>query len=92
MKRNTVKGWIPTTGMILVLAAGAFANGGIVVDTAPSSNGIVVDTAPCKEGIVVSDSPISVVIDFINGMLISDLKEEEASCGEDSKNGMLISD
>lgn len=85
MKRNISKGWLTLPCLVLVMAFGTFANGGVVVGNGPKA-----DT--CKEGVVVGNSPISAVIDFINGLLISDSKDEGASCGEDSKNGMLLSD
>jgi hypothetical protein len=73
--------------MILVLAIGAFANDGIVVDTKPSANSC---TDVTKNGIVVDTSPIAVVIDAIMGMLVSD--KPMAQCTDNSKNGMLVSD
>ena len=78
MKKNTLKGWIPTVGLVAVLTFGAtFANAGVVVNTAPATNlctdasktGVVVNTGSAntctdtsKTGVVVNTSPIFAAI------------------------------
>lgn len=76
-------------GLVLVMAAGAFANGGIIVS---DRSGIIVSDKPvrentCKEGIIVSDGPIASIIDFIAGIIITD----RAQCS-DGKSGIIVSD
>ncbi len=55
MKKNTLKGWIPTVGLIAVLTFGAtFANAGITIASGPAANACT-DTS--KTGITIASGP-----------------------------------
>lgn len=66
MKKRVLKGWIPTTGMVLAMALSTFANGGIIIPTLTNGevkgqcvqvdSGIIIPTfASNVIGILVSD-------------------------------------
>ena len=87
---NTLRGWIPTTGLALVLAFGAtVANAGETIGGKPcadqSKNGILVSDSPIA-GILVSDGPVAAVVQAIAGILVSD--GPTSTCG----TGILVSD
>ena len=90
-KMNTLRGWIPTTGLALVLAFGAtVANAGEITnrssnDGQPCKNGILVSDSPIA-GILVSDGPVAAVVQAIAGILVSD--GPTSTCG----TGILVSD
>lgn len=87
MKRNTLKGWLTLPCLVLVLAVGTFANGGIIVSEKPVSN-LCTETA--KEGIIVSERGIIAIIsDVIKGFLVTDTKVAQP-CAE--KNGIIVSE
>lgn len=97
MKKNILRGWIPTTGLVLIMAFNTFANGGIVVQGATGSDvkgqcvekvdsGIVVQGFG---GMLVSDFVGMLVSDFAK-IIVSDLKGTNSCAGEKVDNGIVV--
>lgn len=79
MKRNTLKGWLPTTILALVLTFGAtFANAGVVV-------GGMADTCT----VVSTKSIVETLKDFIKEMIGADIKAP-APCVERVDSGVVV--
>lgn len=79
MTKNISKGWIPTTGMILVMAVGAFANGGVVVGN------IADNTCTAASEKSIADT----IKDFIKDIIGADVKAP-ASCEERVDSGVVV--
>ena len=70
MKKNTLKGWIPTTGMILVLAFGAtVANAG---ETQGRPSNTCTAAAKCEKVDKGIFDTIKAIISDFTGILVTD--------------------
>lgn len=67
MKKKTLRGWIPTTGMVLVMALNSFANGGINIPTLTTSSEVKGQCTQVDSGI-----NIPTLVSGLMGMLVSD--------------------
>jgi hypothetical protein len=89
MKKNMLKGWIPTTGLVLAMAFSTFAKDGMLVSDLTGGSG---NNRQCIEkvdsGIVINGFGGMLVSDFV-GMLVSDLIKT-STCGEKVDNGIVI--
>lgn len=66
MKKNILRGWIPTTGMVLAMAFTTFGNGGIIIPTFSDSD-VKGQCASVNPGII-----IPTFASNIFGILVSD--------------------
>lgn len=66
MKKNILRGWIPTTGMVLAMAFSTFANGGIIIPTFTNSD-VKGQCVQVDSGIIIPTFTANIV-----GMLVSD--------------------
>lgn len=66
MKKNILRGWIPTTGLVLAMAFNTFANGGIIIPTFTSSD-VKGQCVAVDSGIIIPTFASNII-----GMLVSD--------------------
>lgn len=87
MKKNILRGWIPTTGLVLAMALNTFANGGIIIPTFTSSD-IKARCVSVDSGIIIptfASSIVGILVSDFGGIIIPTLAGKTTD-GCDSKN------